>query len=74
MKKSQQFQSEQYDAHSNVQKKIEGCYINYEKPAKILEDRIVDLEKSALDEKLSRNYIENKSRKINIDNWHSCWS
>ena len=67
VKKSQQFQSEQYDAHSNIQKKIEGCYINYEKTVKILEDRIVDLEKSALDEKLSRNYMENNSRKINIE-------
>ena len=31
VKKSQHFQSEQYDAHSNVQKKIEGCCVNYEK-------------------------------------------
>ena len=67
VKKSQQFQSDQYDAHNNIQKKIEGCYINYEKAAKILENKIVELEKSALDEKLSRNYMENNNRKINIE-------
>ena len=67
IKKSQDFQNGQFQNHKLVQENIQSNHIKLEKNLLIYENRILNLEREALDEKLARNYMENNSRKLNLE-------
>ena len=67
IKKSQKFQSGQFESHKQIQENIQNNYVLHEKKLLLYEYRIMSLEREVLDEKLARNYMENNSRKMNIE-------